>query len=46
MVRMKKTELTWDKYMDYLIETIDESKFMRRAETNQCLHQRQRANLT
>lgn len=33
MVRMKKTELTWDKYMDYLIETIDESKFMRRAET-------------
>lgn len=30
---MKKTELTWDKYMDYLIETIDESKFMRRAET-------------
>lgn len=33
MVRMKKTELTWDKYMDYLVETIDESKFMRRAET-------------
>ena len=33
MVRMKKTELTWDKYMDYLIETIDECKFMRRAET-------------
>ena len=33
MVRMKKTELTWDKYIDYLIETIDESKFMRRAET-------------
>ncbi len=33
MVRMKRTELTWDKYMDYLIETIDESKFMRRAET-------------
>lgn len=33
MVKMKKTELTWDKYMDYLIETIDESKFMRRAET-------------
>lgn len=33
MVRMKKTELTWDKYMDYLIETIDDSKFMRRAET-------------
>lgn len=33
MVRMKKTELTWDEYMDYLIETIDESKFMRRAET-------------
>ena len=33
MLRMKKTELTWDKSMDYLIETIDESKFMRRAET-------------
>lgn len=33
MVRMKKTKLTWDKYIDYLIETIDESKFMRRAET-------------
>lgn len=33
MVKMKRTELTWDKYMDYLIETIDESKFMRRAET-------------
>ncbi len=33
MVRMKKTKLTWDEYMDYLIETIDESKFMRRAET-------------
>lgn len=33
MVRMKKTELTWDKYIDYLIETIDESKFMRTAET-------------
>lgn len=33
MVRMKKTELTWDEYMDYLIDAIDESKFMRRAET-------------
>ena len=29
---MIKTELIWDKYIDYLIETINESKFMKRAE--------------
>lgn len=29
---MKRTELEWDKYIDYLIEAIDESKFMKRAE--------------
>lgn len=29
---MVRTDLTWDKYIDYLIETINESKFMKRAE--------------
>lgn len=29
---MKKTELIWDKYIKYLIEAIDESKFMKRSE--------------
>lgn len=30
--KMKKTELVWDKYIDYLIEAIDESNFMKRSE--------------
>ena len=30
--KFKKTTLVWDKYMDYLIEAIDESNFMKRAE--------------
>lgn len=29
---MQKTKLLWDDYMQYLIEAIDESKFMKRAE--------------
>lgn len=28
----QKTKLTWDNYMDYLIEAIDESNFMKRSE--------------
>lgn len=32
MSNMQRTNLKWDKYINYLIETIDESKFMRRAE--------------
>lgn len=31
--KMKKTELIWDKYMEYLIEAINESNFMKRSET-------------
>lgn len=30
--KMEKTELEWDKYIDYLIEAIDESNFMKRSE--------------
>lgn len=30
---MQKTVLTWDSYMDYLIEAINESNFMKRSET-------------
>lgn len=30
--KFKKTTLVWDKYMDYLIEAIDESNFMKRSE--------------
>lgn len=30
--KIKRTKLVWDDYMDYLIEAIDESKFMKRAE--------------
>ena len=31
--KFKKTKLTWDDYMDYLIEAINESNFMKRSET-------------
>lgn len=31
--KVQKTSLTWDPYMQYLIEAIDESNFMKRAET-------------
>ena len=31
-ISMKKTNLEWDNYMNYLIEAIDESNFMKRAE--------------
>lgn len=30
--KFKRTNLTWDSYMDYLIAAIDESKFMKRGE--------------
>lgn len=30
---VQRTKLTWDPYMQYLIEAIDESNFMKRAET-------------
>ena len=32
MGKMQKTKLAWDPYMDYLIDTINGSKFMKRAE--------------
>lgn len=32
MGKMQRTNLVWDDYMDYLIDTINESKFMKRAE--------------
>lgn len=32
MGKMQRTNLKWDNYMDYLIDTINESKFMKRAE--------------
>lgn len=32
MKKMQRTNLTWDKYIDYLIDAINESKFMKRAE--------------
>lgn len=32
MGKMKRTNLTWDNYMDYLVDAINESKFMKRAE--------------
>lgn len=32
MGKMKRTNLIWDNYMDYLIDAINESKFMKRAE--------------
>lgn len=32
MGKMKRTNLTWDNYIDYLIDAINESKFMKRAE--------------
>lgn len=32
MGKMKRTNLAWDNYMDYLIDAINESKFMKRAE--------------
>lgn len=32
MGKMQRTNLVWDNYMDYLIDTINESKFMKRAE--------------
>lgn len=32
MGKMQKTVLSWDPYMDYLIDTINGSKFMKRAE--------------
>lgn len=31
--KLKKTELIWDEYMEYLIEAINESNFMKRSET-------------
>lgn len=31
MSKMKRTTLTWDKYIDYLIDAINGSKFMKRA---------------
>lgn len=31
--KVERTSLTWDPYMQYLIEAIDESNFMKRAET-------------
>ena len=31
--KVERTTLTWDPYMQYLIEAIDESNFMKRAET-------------
>lgn len=32
MEKMERTNLAWDKYMDYLIDAINGSKFMKRAE--------------
>lgn len=32
MGKMQRTNLVWDNYMDYLIDAINESKFMKRAE--------------
>ena len=32
MGKMKRTNLVWDNYMDYLVDAINESKFMKRAE--------------
>ena len=32
MKKMQRTNLVWDNYMDYLIDAINESKFMKRAE--------------
>lgn len=32
MKKMQRTNLTWDNYMDYLIDAINGSKFMKRAE--------------
>ena len=31
--KSQKTQLAWDSYMQYLIEAIDESNFMKRAES-------------
>lgn len=32
MAKMQRTNLVWDEYIDYLIDAINESKFMKRAE--------------